>query len=131
MNVEAVRGHPRNTRCHLHHRRLRRPSQARRRRRAWKSKHKNVIDPVFLGELERYIGDEHAATMRKRELHFLIAIYCAFNIIFCYRIDWFADIPIFSKQNLGPFAAKTFFVGILLGELIFYLDHSLIKIPRG
>jgi hypothetical protein len=30
-------------------------NEARRRRRAWRSKHKNVIDPVFLGELEHLI----------------------------------------------------------------------------
>jgi hypothetical protein len=29
--------------------------EARRRRKAWRSKHKNVIDPVFLGELEHLI----------------------------------------------------------------------------
>lgn len=28
-----------------------------RRRRVWKSKHKNVIDPVFLGELEHLMQD--------------------------------------------------------------------------
>lgn len=30
---------------------------SRRRRRGWKSKHKNVIDPVFLGELEHLMQD--------------------------------------------------------------------------
>ena len=30
---------------------------SRRRKRVWKSKHKNVVDPVFLGELEHLMQD--------------------------------------------------------------------------
>jgi hypothetical protein len=86
-----------------------------------------VPQTIWFGQLEQYIGAAWAEPCRNPTLHVMLAVYSAFNLIFRHHVKWSSTLAVFSNELLIPFAAKLFYLGILVGELLVYADIHMQK----